>query len=64
VGAGNQEKETTMTHLHSSRTAATSYQPLDNSAEHDTFLLEDEFDDHLDRQLFEIREALADYRNC
>jgi hypothetical protein len=53
-----------MTHLHSSRTAATSYQPLDNSAEHDTFLLEDEFDDHLDRQLFEIRESLADYRNC
>jgi hypothetical protein len=52
-----------MTHFQSSRTAATNYQPLDNSAAGDTFLIEDEFDDPLDRQLFEIRESLADFRN-
>jgi hypothetical protein len=52
-----------MIQLHGCRTATTKSQPLDNSAEVDALPIEDEFDDYLDRQLFEIRESLADYRN-
>ena len=45
------------------RTAATTHQPLDDSADLDAFLIDCDFDDSLDCHLFEIRESLADDRN-
>jgi hypothetical protein len=53
-----------MPYPHNHRTAATGCQPLDDSADLDAFLIDDEFDDALDRQFFAIRESLADYRNA
>ncbi len=46
----------------SPRTAATRHQPP-MAAEIDALLIDDEFDDFLDRQVFAIRESLADFRN-
>jgi hypothetical protein len=60
-GAGNQEKETIMIHLDSNRNAGTNDRPLTDL---DAFLIDDEFDDALDRHLFEIRESLASFRNA
>jgi hypothetical protein len=52
-----------MKHLISNRTAETSDKPLGEIASNvDTFLIDDEFDDFLDREIFAIRE-LADFRN-
>jgi hypothetical protein len=52
-GAATQEKETSM-----------SYQPSHETPDIlDDFLLDDAFDDALDRELFAIRESLADDRN-
>ena len=47
----------------SHRTAATRHQPPMDAAEIDVLLLDYEADDYLDRQLFAIRESLADFRN-
>ena len=52
-----------MTHLDSNRTVPTSDRPL-AGIDPDAFILDDEFDDSLDRQLFAIRESLTDFRNC
>jgi hypothetical protein len=53
-----------MPYLHAITTAATSRQPLDDSAEAlDALLFDDESDEFLDRQIFAIRESLADFRN-
>ena len=52
-----------MTHLDSNRTAATSDRPL-GGIDPDAFLIDDEFDDTLDRQVAAIRESLADIRNA
>ncbi len=51
-----------MSYHNSHRAAATSRQrPIDT--ETDAFVIDDEFDDFLDRELLAIRESLADYRN-
>jgi hypothetical protein len=52
-----------MIHLDSNRNAGTSDRPL-TGIDLDTFLIDDEFEDSLDRHLFEIRESLADFRNA
>ena len=51
-----------MTYLDSNRTAGTNDRPP-ASIDLDAFLIDDEFEDFLDRHLFEIRESLADFRN-
>ena len=33
------------------------------AADPDAFLVDDEFDDGIDRELFALRESLADFRN-
>jgi hypothetical protein len=63
VGPGTKEKENhAMTRLNSNRSDATMQQPAGH-AEFDPCLIDDEFDDFLDRELFAIRESLADFRN-
>ena len=53
-----------MSYLHAITTATTRHQPLDDSAEAlDAFPFDDESDDFLDREIFAIRESLADFRN-
>jgi hypothetical protein len=52
-----------MIHLDSNRTDGTSDRPL-TAIDPDAFILDDEFDDSLDRHLFDIREVLADFRNA
>ena len=52
-----------MTHLNSHRTAAAKPQPPMGAAELDGLLLDEEFDETLDRQIAEIRESLADFHN-
>jgi hypothetical protein len=52
-----------MKHLGSNRTAGTNDRPL-TGIDPDVFLIDDEFDDFLDRQVFALRESLSDYRNC
>jgi hypothetical protein len=47
----------------SHRTATPHHQPPRDAAEIDAFLLDDEFDDFLDRHVATIRESLADFRN-
>jgi hypothetical protein len=47
----------------SHRTAKPHRQPPMAAAEIDASLLEDEFDDFLDRHVAAIRESLADFRN-
>jgi hypothetical protein len=46
-----------------SRTAAAKPQPPLAALELDALLLDDQFDDDLDRQLDAIRESLADFRS-
>ena len=50
----------TRTNIH--RIDATKPQPA-GAFDLDAYLIDDEFDDFLDRQLFAIRETLADFRN-
>ena len=53
-----------MTYPHSHRTAATRHRPQhETAAEFDACLLDDEFDDSLDRHVATIRESLADPRD-
>jgi hypothetical protein len=52
-----------MTRLNSNRSDATMQQPAGHAA-FDPCLIDDEFDDVLDREIFAIRETLADFRNC
>jgi hypothetical protein len=47
----------------SHRTAAPSHQPPMDADALDAFLLDDEFDDFLDRHVAAICESLADFRN-
>jgi hypothetical protein len=52
-----------MTYQPSHRTATPSHRlPMDADVP-DAFLLDDEFDDFLDRHVATIRESLADFRN-
>jgi hypothetical protein len=62
AGPEIKRRRITMTHLDNNRTARTSDKPL-TGIDLDAFLIDDEFDDSLDRQFFVIRESLADYRN-
>jgi hypothetical protein len=52
-----------MTFQHSNLIAGSSQEPLTGPDDFEGFLIDDEFDDQLDRCLFEIREALPDFRN-
>jgi hypothetical protein len=52
-----------MTYQPSHRTAAPRHQPPTDAAAPDAFLLDDEFDDFLDRQIASLRESPADFRN-
>ena len=52
-----------MSYQPSHRAAATSHRPPIAAADLDAFLVDDEFDDTLDRELFAIRESLADFRS-
>ena len=52
-----------MPHQTRHRIAASSPQPPRGSAEIDAFLIDDEADDFLDREILAIRESLADFRN-
>jgi hypothetical protein len=45
------------------RTATTTHQPPMADAEIDPCLIDDEFDDFLDRELPALRETLADFRS-
>jgi hypothetical protein len=51
-----------MTHQLSHRTAATRHRPPIGPADLDAFLVDDDFDDLLDREIDAIRESLADFR--
>jgi hypothetical protein len=51
-----------MTCISSHRSDATKQQPAGNAG-FDPDLIDEEFDDLLDRELFAIRESLADFRN-
>jgi hypothetical protein len=62
-GAENQEKENAMTNRNNHRNARTSDTPL-TGIDLDAFLIDDEFDDSLDRHVSAIRESLADFRNA
>jgi hypothetical protein len=48
---------------HHRTAAATSPRPPLDAADLDAFLVEDEFDDALDREIASLRESLADFRN-
>jgi hypothetical protein len=52
-----------MPYQHPHRHAATSFKPPMDADKLDALLIDDEFDDFLDRQLAEIRETLADFRS-
>jgi hypothetical protein len=52
-----------MHHQPSHRTATPRHQPPRDAAAIDAFLIDDEFDDFLDRHVAAIRESLADFRN-
>ena len=53
-----------MPHLNNPRAAATRHQPpVEAALDPDAFLIDDEFDDYLDRHVLAIRESLADFRN-
>jgi hypothetical protein len=52
-----------MTFQHSKPTDVTSHEPLGEAADLDAFMVDEEFDDCLDRQVHAIRESLADVRN-
>jgi hypothetical protein len=57
------KKEKIMIHLNSNRNAGTIDRPL-TGIDPDALILDDEFDDALDRDVFDIRESLSDFRNC
>jgi hypothetical protein len=63
VGPDTNEKETIMIHLDSNRIDATKQQPGGN-ADLNEYLIDDEFDDFLDRELLALSETFADFRNC
>jgi hypothetical protein len=52
-----------MTRTSSNRIDTAKEQPTGN-VDLDTYPIEDEFDDGLERELFAIRESLADFRNA
>ena len=52
-----------MPYTHSHRNDATRHQPPLAPADLDRLLIDDEFDDDLDRHVAAIRESLADSRN-
>ncbi len=53
-----------MLHQNSHRPAATRHQqPMQGSTNPDGFLIDDEFDDYLESQVFALRESLADFHN-
>ena len=52
-----------MTYQPSHRPATPRHQPPMDDDALDAFLLDDEFDDFLDRQIASLRESLADFRN-
>ena len=52
-----------MTYQTSHRPATTSHQPMDADAL-DAFLIDDGFDECLDRHVAAIRDSLADFRNA
>ena len=52
-----------MTYQPSHHTATLSHRPPMDADALDAFLLDDEFDDVLDRQIASLREAPADFRN-
>lgn len=52
-----------MTYQPSHRPATPRHEPPIDAGATDAFLIDDEFDDFLDRELFSIRETLADFRN-
>jgi hypothetical protein len=56
-------KETIMIHLDSKRTAGTNDRPL-AGIDPDAFLIDDEFDETLDRHVAAIFESLSDFRNA
>jgi hypothetical protein len=63
VGPETKEKENhAMTRFYSNRIDATKQQPAGNP-DLDAWLIDDEFDDALDRELFAIRETLADFHH-
>jgi hypothetical protein len=51
-----------MTRTSSNRIDTAKQQPIGNP-DFDTYLIDEEFDDFLDRELFASRETLADFRN-
>ena len=51
-----------MTHQPSRRTAATCHRPPIDPAGLGAFLVDDDFDDFLDREIDAIRESLVDFR--
>jgi hypothetical protein len=62
-GRNAQEKENAMSYPNSRLTDASRPQPPKAADEFDSLLIDDEFDDLLDRQLAAIRESHADYRS-
>ena len=53
-----------MTYQQNHRTAGTDNRlQSEPASDLDAFLIDDDFDDALDRQIFSIRESLADFRN-
>jgi hypothetical protein len=52
-----------MSYQPSHRTAATRHQPPVDAAAPDAFMIDEEFDDCLDRQIAAFRDSLADFRN-
>jgi hypothetical protein len=63
VGAGTKEKENPMTHLNYSRTATDNRNALSFDRGCDGYLIDEEFDDFLDRELFAQRETLSSSRH-
>jgi hypothetical protein len=64
VGAGNERKgDPTMTRFNNNPIDTMKHQPGDN-VNFDAYLIDDEFDDVLDRQLLAIGDAFADVPNC
>ena len=53
-----------MSYQHGNPTHGISHEPLGEAADLDAFLVDEEFDDCLDRQIHAIRESLADVRDA
>ncbi len=53
-----------MTYPYNHQASGTNDRPFGETAlDLDAFLVDDDFDDSLDREIFAIRESLADFRN-